>query len=97
MATGSPAAHRPARTSRLAVPAPLLKKKNGKTRCLWAVTSITGLANSMRTRAVDHALLRSADGIAVVDGITTLDFIPALRARGVGLIFFCGSGVTTEA
>jgi pimeloyl-ACP methyl ester carboxylesterase len=64
---------------------------------LWAVTSTTWLANSMRTRGVDGTLLRGGDNVEVADGSATLAFLPASSAHRVGLIFFCGGGVAAQA
>jgi len=64
---------------------------------LWAVVSTLWLANSMRTRGVDAALLRSDGAVTVVEGATTLDFSPVASKNGTALIFLCGSGVGAPA
>jgi pimeloyl-ACP methyl ester carboxylesterase len=64
---------------------------------LWAVFSTLWLANSMRTRGVDAALLRSDAGVTVVNGATTLALLPVASTNKMALIFICGSGVAAEA
>jgi pimeloyl-ACP methyl ester carboxylesterase len=64
---------------------------------LWAVFSTLWLANSMRTRGVDAALLRSDAAVSVVNGTTSLDFVPRASTNGTALIFICGSGVAAQA
>ena len=64
---------------------------------LWAAFSTLWLANSMRTRGVDAALLRNNAEVSVVNGATTLDFSPVAPADKAALIFICGSGVAAEA
>ena len=64
---------------------------------LWAVFSTTWLANSMRTRDVDPALLRSDAAVTVLHGTTTLHFEPVARTNETALIFICGSGVAAQA
>ena len=44
---------------------------------LWAITSTSWLANSMRTQGVDGDLMRSGNAVTVVDGETTVEFLPA--------------------
>jgi pimeloyl-ACP methyl ester carboxylesterase len=51
----------------------------------------------MRTQGVDHATLRSTAGVQIADSATTLAFVPQPPNNGVGLIFFCGSGVAAYA
>ncbi|MBI3711571.1 MAG: alpha/beta fold hydrolase [Burkholderiales bacterium] len=64
---------------------------------IWAVVSTLWLANSMRTQGVDPALMQSASLVTVVDEGTTLAFFPGKQGGRVGLIFFCGSGVSAVA
>ncbi|MBI2814807.1 MAG: hypothetical protein HYX71_11035 [Opitutae bacterium] len=64
---------------------------------LWAVISMLWLANSMRTRGVDDALLRSDSTVSVVDEATRLEFLPVVSNSGTALIFICGSGVSAQA
>jgi pimeloyl-ACP methyl ester carboxylesterase len=64
---------------------------------LWAVFSTAWLANSMRTRGVDPALLRSDAVVKVLDAATTLSFEPVARTNSTALIFICGSGVAAQA
>lgn len=64
----------------------------------WAVFSTAWLANSMRTRGVDAALLQTSATVAVADTATSLAFTPTAPAsQSPALLFFCGSGVTAEA
>lgn len=63
----------------------------------WAIASTLWLANSVRTRGVDESVLASSASVIVVDGDTTLDFIPAKSSARPALIFFCGSGVAAPA
>ena len=64
---------------------------------LWAVISTLWLANSMRTRGVDAALLQSDKAVSVRDEATTLEFLPVSTNRTTALIFLCGSGVSAHA
>jgi pimeloyl-ACP methyl ester carboxylesterase len=64
---------------------------------LWAVFSTLWLANSMRTRGVDAALLQSDAAVTVEDNATSLDFAPSASTNGTALIFICGSGVAAQA
>lgn len=64
---------------------------------LWAVVSTLWLVNSVRTRGVDEATLRSSPAVSVVDRAETLEFLPARTESRAALIFFCGSGVSTHA
>lgn len=64
---------------------------------VWAAGSTLWLANSMRTRGVPAALLRSSATVTVTDRDDTLDFIANASGKKPGLIFFCGSGVAAEA
>jgi len=64
---------------------------------IWAVTSTLWLTNSMRTQGVDGDLMRSGNAVSVADGPMTLEFLPAASGGAVGLIFFCGSGVSASA
>jgi predicted alpha/beta-hydrolase family hydrolase len=64
---------------------------------LWAITSTLWVANTFRTRSVDGALLRSDSKVSVLNGATTLEFLPATSTNQTGLIFICGSGVTAQA
>lgn len=63
----------------------------------WAVVSTLWLANSMRTQGVDPALTQSGSVVTVVDGESTLAFLPGKQSGRAGLIFFCGSGVSAVA
>jgi pimeloyl-ACP methyl ester carboxylesterase len=64
---------------------------------VWAVAAMTWLANSVRTRGVDDELLRSSNGVSVVDGATTLEFLPPTASSAAGLVFICGGGVAAPA
>lgn len=64
---------------------------------LWAVFSTAWLANSMRTRGVDPALLRSDATVTVLDGAATLQFAPVPRTNRTALTIICGSGVAAHA
>ncbi len=63
----------------------------------WAVISTLWLANSVRTRGVDNALLRSNSTVSVIDEATMLEFLPGASNSGTGLVFICGSGVSAQA
>lgn len=63
----------------------------------WAAASTLWLANSMRTRGVSDALLRSTGAVSVVDDDAVLEFLPASSDRRAALVFFCGSGVAAPA
>ena len=64
---------------------------------VWAIVSTGWMANSMRTRGVDDALMQSGNGVSVVDGATTLEFRPARAEGTAGLVFLCGAGVAAHA
>lgn len=64
---------------------------------LWAVFSMSWLANSVRTRGVDGRLLRASSSVSVRDDATTLAFLPTSSEGASALIFICGSGVTAAA
>lgn len=64
---------------------------------LWACASTLWLANSMRTQGVAADLLRSGEGVSVIDGEETLEFLPASPNDRAGLIFLCGAGVSARA
>jgi dienelactone hydrolase len=64
---------------------------------LWAVVSLSWLANSIRTRGVDEDTLRSSPSISVVDQAATLAFVPASSDSKTALIFICGSGISAAA
>jgi pimeloyl-ACP methyl ester carboxylesterase len=64
---------------------------------VWAVTSTAWLANSMRTKGVDAALLQSSTTVTVVDGTATLEFVPTAPGSSAGLVFICGAGVAAAA
>lgn len=64
---------------------------------LWAVVSMSWLANSVRTRGVDDDTLRSSQSITVRDDATTLAFLPAASDGSAALIFICGSGIAAAA
>jgi pimeloyl-ACP methyl ester carboxylesterase len=68
-------------------------------RCFlcWAALAALWIANSMRTRGVDAALLRNDARVAVEDTPTTLDFVPIAPTNQTALIFICGSGVAAQA
>jgi pimeloyl-ACP methyl ester carboxylesterase len=55
------------------------------------------LANSVRTRGVDEATLRSSGRVAVRDEPLTLAFLPSSPAGRAALVFLCGSGIAAEA
>lgn len=63
----------------------------------WALFSTLWLANSMWTRGVDPALLRSDEAVKVVDATTFLNFQPVTQTNRTALIFICGSGVAAPA
>lgn len=64
---------------------------------LWAVVSISWLANSVRTRGVDEETLRSNREVTVLDDATGLTFLPVSTSGRTGLVFICGSGIAAEA
>jgi len=64
---------------------------------VWAVTSTTWLANTMRTRGVDAALMQSGGGVTIADGTDTLEMRPSTASDRAGLVFICGSGVAARA
>ena len=64
---------------------------------LWAIISLAWLANSVRTQGVPDGLLRSTDGVLVVDGLTALEFKPTEPQGKSALIFICGSGIHPHA
>jgi pimeloyl-ACP methyl ester carboxylesterase len=64
---------------------------------LWAIISLSWLANSVRTRGVDDNLLLSTQGVTVVDSPTALEFLPAKPTGKSGLIFICGAGIHSHA
>jgi pimeloyl-ACP methyl ester carboxylesterase len=63
---------------------------------LWATFALSWLANSVRTRGVADALLRSGPEVTVSDGPATLEFLPASSDR-TALVFICGSGIHAHA
>lgn len=63
----------------------------------WSVIAMSWLANSVRTRGVDPATLRSSPAVAVVSAPATLAFLPASPRGTTALIFIAGSGITAEA
>ena len=64
---------------------------------VWAAGSTAWLVNSMRTRGVDAALLRSSASVSVVETSEMLSFGPASPVRRAGLVFLCGAGVSAQA
>ncbi len=64
---------------------------------LWAILSTSWLANTVRTRGVDDALLRSGPEVTVSDGPTALTFLPATPDRQAALVFICGAGIHPHA
>jgi pimeloyl-ACP methyl ester carboxylesterase len=64
---------------------------------LWALIAMSWLANSMRTRGVDQAMLNSSASITVLDDASALAFLPVSSGGKAALIFICGSGVAAEA
>jgi hypothetical protein len=60
---------------------------------LWAVVSLSWLANSVRTQGVDDSLLHSSQDVAILDRPATLEFLPAKPRGKSALIFICGSGI----
>jgi pimeloyl-ACP methyl ester carboxylesterase len=62
----------------------------------WATFVMLWLANSVRTRGVDKALLQSSAATTVIDGPDSLIFSPRV-AKSPGLIFICGSGIAAAA
>lgn len=63
----------------------------------WALVSTLWLANSMRTRGVDDAMLSSGAAITVAEQHDTLAFLPVSAEGRPALIFICGSGVAAAA
>ncbi|MBC3764794.1 alpha/beta hydrolase [Neptunicella marina] len=63
---------------------------------LWAVVSVTYLANSVRTQGVSDTLLASTDRVDVINTNNQLFFMPG-QTQSSALIFICGSGITPEA
>jgi hypothetical protein len=63
----------------------------------WAIFVMSWLGNSVRTRGVSAEMLVSSSAVTVVDGQTSLDFIPASPVGKTGLVFICGSGVSSRA
>jgi len=64
---------------------------------VWAVTSTTWLANTMRTRGVDVTFQHSGNGVAVLDGRHTFEMRPSDPTHRSGLMFLCGAGVAAKA
>jgi pimeloyl-ACP methyl ester carboxylesterase len=64
---------------------------------LWAIVSMSWLANSMRTRGVAEELLRSSGNVDVREDATTLEFRPTGASADTALLFICGSGVHAHA
>lgn len=64
---------------------------------LWAAVSTLWLVNSMRTRGVDAALLRSDALVTIANGAESLEFVPGASTNRTALIFLCGSGVAAQA
>ena len=64
---------------------------------IWAVISITWLANSVRTQGVSDTLLQSTEAMAVVEEAGGLEFQPTKRDTKTSLIFICGSGIHPHA
>jgi pimeloyl-ACP methyl ester carboxylesterase len=69
----------------------------GRGFLLWAVIVVLWLANSYRTRGVPEGTLQDSSTVAVVDGTTTLEFMPVSSNKRPALIFICGSGVSAHA
>ena len=64
---------------------------------LWAVISLSWLANSVRTQGVADELLRSSDGVRLQDGAAALAFLPKTPYAKAAMIFICGSGIHAHA
>lgn len=64
---------------------------------LWACVSTSWLANSVRTQGVGDDLLRSVEGVSVVDGGEVLELLPTSPIGRAGLVFLCGSGISARA
>ena len=64
---------------------------------LWACVSTLWLANSVRTQGVGDDLMRSGEGVSVIDGAEALEFLPTLPIGRAGLVFLCGSGISARA
>jgi pimeloyl-ACP methyl ester carboxylesterase len=64
---------------------------------VWAVLSTSWLANSVRTRGVGEALLRSSPEVTVSDGPAAQTFTPAKPNGSAALIFICGAGIHPHA
>jgi dienelactone hydrolase len=64
---------------------------------LWAVVSLSWLANSVRTQGVADGLLRNSQEVTVSDGPIALEFLPTKQDGKSALIFFCGSGIHPHA
>lgn len=63
----------------------------------WGCVSTLWLANSMRTQGVNDAVVQSSAAVSVVDGKTSLAFVPTSPNDRAALIFICGSGVAAQA
>jgi pimeloyl-ACP methyl ester carboxylesterase len=63
----------------------------------WAVAAHAWLINSVRTQGVSDELLRSTQGVRVLEGSTGLEFRPASQGDRSALIFICGSGIHAHA
>jgi pimeloyl-ACP methyl ester carboxylesterase len=64
---------------------------------LWACVSTLWLANSVRTQGVGDDLMRSGEGVTVLDGAEALEFLPSSPVGRAGLVFLCGSGISARA
>lgn len=63
---------------------------------VWAVVSLSWLANSVRTQGVADELLRDGGSVRVVEDAIGLRFLPD-RPVGSALIFICGAGIHPHA
>jgi len=77
--------------------APSIRRWVRRAFLLWAVISLAWLANSVRTQGVSDLLLRTTQGVRVVDGPTALEFQPTGPNGKAALIFICGSGIHSHA
>ncbi|MEJ7758604.1 MAG: alpha/beta fold hydrolase [Gemmatimonadaceae bacterium] len=51
----------------------------------------------MRTQGVGDDLMRSGEGVSVIDGSEALEFLPTSAIGRAGLVFLCGSGISARA
>ncbi len=76
---------------------PTLRRWIRRAFLIWALFAVAWLANSVRTQGVAEEMLQSSPAVSVVDGDTTLAFLPTSSGGTTGLIFICGSGIAAQA